>query len=149
MATARRINTIKIEFEVDASKPTALEIHWWIHNNMKLKTDQIQTIQIVTQERAVYLKTSSKLMYERLLQSHEDTATFKYDTGEQTKINISAAENPAITVRIFNLPREMSHDEIKTALQKRGTIQTIRYETWITGFPYPVENGIRALKMEI
>ena len=68
MATVRRINTIKIQFDVDASKPTALEIHWWIHNNMKLKADQIQTIQLVTQERAVYLKTSSKLIYERLVE---------------------------------------------------------------------------------
>ncbi|PSN35619.1 hypothetical protein C0J52_25432 [Blattella germanica] len=149
MATVRRINMTKIQFDVNASKPTPLEIHWWIHNNMKLKANQIQTIQLVTQERAVYLKTSSKLIYERLLQSHEGSATFRYDTGEQTKINISAADNPAITVRISDLPKEISHDEIKTALQKYGTIQTIRYETWSTGFPYPVENGIRALKMEI
>ncbi|KAJ4429252.1 hypothetical protein ANN_26255 [Periplaneta americana] len=101
------------------------------------------------QEKSLYIKVISPTVYEKIVQKHEGETKFKYGNGEQTQIKISKADSPAITVRVFNLPPEVPNSMVTTALTRYGVINSVRNEQWSTAFPFPVNNGIRALKMEV
>ncbi|KAJ4437705.1 hypothetical protein ANN_17850 [Periplaneta americana] len=90
MTTFRRVNTIKVQFETTATRPTAMELHRWIQQ-LKITADQ----------------------------------------------------------RVFSLPPEISNSVVTQVLNRYGTIGSTRNEQWSTAFPFPVNNGIRAVKMEI
>ncbi|KAJ4435276.1 hypothetical protein ANN_23854 [Periplaneta americana] len=149
MATIRRINTIKVQFEASAPRPTAMELHVWIQQTLNIKTDQVDMLQLNMQEKSLYIKVISPTVYEKIVQKHEGETKFKYGNGEQTQIKISKADSPAITVRVFNLPPEVPNSMVTTALTRYGVIHSVRNEQWSTAFPFPVNNGIRALKMEV
>ena len=149
MATIRRINTVKVQFEATAPRPTALELHRWIQQTLELNTEQVDMIQLNTQEKSIYIKVISPNLYEKLTHKHEGIKDFKYENGERTAVKISKADSVAITVRIFNLPPEVPNTLVTNALNRYGVIKSVRNEQWSTSFPLPVNNGIRAVKMEI
>ena len=51
-----RINMLKAVFDKDKQRPTAIEIHQWIAEKLKVRESQLQTLQLVGKENAVYLK---------------------------------------------------------------------------------------------
>lgn len=149
MVTIRRVNTIKVQFEASAPRPTAMELHVWIQQTLNINTDQVDSLQLNMQEKSLYIKVISPTVYENIVQKHEGETKFRYGNGEQTLIKISKADSPAITVRVFNLPPEVPNSMVTTALTRYGVIHSVRNEQWSTAFPFPVNNGIRALKMEV
>ncbi|KAJ4447535.1 hypothetical protein ANN_09542 [Periplaneta americana] len=149
MATIRRVNTIKVQFEASAPRPTAMELHVWIQQTLNINTDQVDMLQLNMQEKSLYIKVISPTVYEKIVQKHEGETKFKYGNGEQKQIKISKADSPAITVRVFNLPPEVPNSMVTTALTRYGVIHSVRNDQWSTAFPFPVNNGIRALKMEV
>ncbi|KAJ4436078.1 hypothetical protein ANN_18705 [Periplaneta americana] len=56
MSTYKRVNTIKINFDPAATRPAALEIHHWLVNYIGLNIDQVDTVQLNSRERAIYVK---------------------------------------------------------------------------------------------
>ncbi|KAJ4446443.1 hypothetical protein ANN_13139 [Periplaneta americana] len=46
-------------------------------------------------------------------------------------------------------PPEIPNSVVTQVLNRYGTLSSIRNEQWSTAFPFPVNNGIRAVKMEI
>ncbi|KAJ4438212.1 hypothetical protein ANN_14151 [Periplaneta americana] len=149
MVTVRRVNTIKVQFEASAPRPTAMKLHVWIPQTLNINTDQVDLLQLNMQEKSLYIKVISPTVYEKIMQKHEGETKFKYGNGEQTHIKISQADSPAITVRVFNLPPEVPNSMVTTALTRYGVIHSVRSEQWSIAFPFPVNNGIRALKMEV
>ncbi|KAJ4430226.1 hypothetical protein ANN_22438 [Periplaneta americana] len=105
MATIRRVNTIKVQFEASASRPTAMELHVWIQQTLNINTDQVDILQLNMQEKSLYIKVISPTVYEKIVQKHEGETKFKYGNGEQTQIKISKADSPAITEYLIFLPR--------------------------------------------
>ena len=59
MENYKRVNTIKITFEISATRPSALEIHRWLLEKMKLKLDQVNIIQVNSKKRFMYVKVIS------------------------------------------------------------------------------------------
>ncbi|KAJ4433354.1 hypothetical protein ANN_15613 [Periplaneta americana] len=96
MSTIRRLNTIKVQFDSSATRPMAMDVHLWIQQTLKLNTEQVEMLQLNTQEKSLYIKVISPTIYEKLIHKHE-----------------------------------------------------VRQEQWSTAYPFPVNNGVRAVKMEI
>ncbi|KAJ4446232.1 hypothetical protein ANN_12926 [Periplaneta americana] len=149
MSTIRRLNTIKVQFDSSATRPMAMDVHLWIQQTLKLNTEQVEMLQLNTQEKSLYIKVISPTIYEKLIHKHEGTTDFKYNNGEQTQVKVSKADVPSVTVRVFNLPPEVPSSLIQTVLNTYGVVHSVRQEQWSTAYPFPVNNGVRAVKMEI
>ncbi|KAJ4444818.1 hypothetical protein ANN_06615, partial [Periplaneta americana] len=149
MATIRRLNTIKVQFDGNATRPMAMDVHLWIQQTLNLNTEQVDMLQLNTQEKSLYIKVISPTIYEKLIHKHEGTTDFKYNNGEQTQVKVSKADVPSVTVRVFKLPPEVPSSLIQTALNTYGVVHSVRQEQWSTAYPFPVNNGVRAVKMEI
>lgn len=149
METYKRVNTVKITFDISATRPSAVEIHHWLSEKMKLKPDQLDTIQLNSRDRSIYVKVISPSLYDKLLQSNTLPQDFKYESGEITKVNISAADTQTITVRCFNLPPEVPQSVLRNALSKYGTVRDVRDEKWSSQYMLPVNNGIKAIRMDL
>lgn len=149
MSSYRRLNTMKLQFQPTAKKPLSVELHLWIQHELNLGPEQVEMLQLNTQEKTVYLKVKSSNIFAKLIQDFGGAATFQYQDGECTQIKIEQADVPVSTVRIFNLPLEIPNSVIAQALTRYGVITSIRNEQWNVDYPFPVNNGIRAIKMEV
>ncbi|KAJ4451768.1 hypothetical protein ANN_03240 [Periplaneta americana] len=149
MSNYKRVNTIRITFETSATRPTAMEIHHWLSDKMQLKPDQVDTIQLNSGERCIYLKVISPRLYDKLLQTYDTPEDFRYESGETTKVTVSAADTQTITVRCFNLPPEVPHHVLRNVLSNYGSVLDIRDERWSTQYLLPVNNGVKAIRMEL
>jgi hypothetical protein len=72
----------------------------------------------------------------------------RYD-GTQIEIMLVPADLNTVTVRVFNVPREMGNERITEALSKYGKIHDIRNKKWSTAYAFPIYSGIRTIKMEV
>ncbi|KAJ4427044.1 hypothetical protein ANN_26843 [Periplaneta americana] len=149
MAHIQRKNTIKITFPAEAVKPTALELHNWIDAELNITPDQVEMIQLNTLERSIYLKLTSVTQYERLMNTYEGEVNFKYENQSIIKVSFQRADINAITVRIFNVPPEVENNLVNQSLSQYGTVKTIRAELWSTQYKFPVNNGVRAVRIEM
>ncbi|KAJ4428601.1 hypothetical protein ANN_24645 [Periplaneta americana] len=71
MTTFRRVNTIKVRFETTATRPTAMELQRWIQQ-LKITADQLDMVQLNTQERSLYLKSVEKSNDVKYFKATED-----------------------------------------------------------------------------
>ncbi|KAJ4430796.1 hypothetical protein ANN_19387 [Periplaneta americana] len=149
MESYKIINTLKIKFPATAKKPSAYEIHRWLVETMRVNTDQVDTIQLHNRDFAIYLKLVSVTLYNKLLNEHKGDKMFKYESGEEIQIVVSAADIQSTTVRIFNLPPEIPNIIISNTLSKYGQIHDVRSEKWNDQYPLPVNNGVKTVKMDI
>lgn len=145
----RRINTIKVAFDKNAARPTALDIHQYVSDKLKLTVDQVEALQLLGPEYAVYIKLISKQLYDKVLRQHEGVALTTFTSGVQSTVTIGPAGFDAVHVRIFNLPMELPNDTIKQVLSKFGTVFSVTDELWSNGYTFKVRNGIRLAKMHV
>ncbi|KAJ4437746.1 hypothetical protein ANN_13684 [Periplaneta americana] len=149
MSNYKRVNTIRITFETSATRPSAMEIHHWLSDKLQLKPDQVHTIQLNSREGCIYLKVISPGLYDKLLQTYDIPSDFRYESGETTKVTVSAADTQTITVRCFNLPPEVPHHVLRNVLSNYGSVLDIRDERWSTQYLLPVNHGVKAIRMEL
>lgn len=149
METYRRVNTVKVSFDRSIARPTALEIHRWVTNVLHLGADQIEALQLVGPENAVYIKLITKSLYEKVLIQHQGTSQATLAGGITTNITLEPADIDTINVRIFNLPPELPNEKIRQVLCAFGTVYQVNNETWSAGYDHRVSNGVRQVKMSI
>ncbi|KAJ4430460.1 hypothetical protein ANN_22676 [Periplaneta americana] len=149
MSNYKRVNTIRITFETSATRSSAIEIHHWLSDKMQLKPDQGDTIQLNSRERCIYLKVISPGLYDKLLQTYDTPSDFRYESGETTKVTVSAADTQSITFRFFNLPPEVPHHVLRNVLSNYGSVLDIGDEQWSTQYLLPVNNSVQAIRMEL
>ncbi|KAJ4440425.1 hypothetical protein ANN_08566 [Periplaneta americana] len=87
-----RKNTIKAVFNKDQQRPTAYEIHQWLEENINVREDELDTLQLVSKQNAVYIKFNNQLSYEKHLQLHTGTSTIQLMNGATTTVNITAGQ---------------------------------------------------------
>lgn len=149
MDSYRRVNTVKVTFDKSASRPTALDVHKWVSDTLKLTVDQVEALQLVGPENAVYLKLTSQTLFEKVLRQHEGSALTTFASGVQSTVTVSPAGFDSVNVRVFNLPLELPNDKLKQALMPYGTVHSITNESWSSGYEFRVQNGIRSVKMQV
>ena len=144
-----RLNTIQIMFNREDTRPTAIEIHMWLDEKLKIREQDIQTLQLVAKQSSVFVKFKTPELYEQYLQNHSGTHNFQLMNGSINKVKVGPAEHDYVTVRVLNVPPEIPNDRIKNVLNNYGKVQQIENETWANRYKYNVETGIRIVKMSI
>ena len=141
MAAFMRKNTIQVQFQQNATRPSAMEVHNFIENKLQLNEDQIDTIQLVAQDRFIYIKVTSVTIMQRILNQYtNEEIAFTYGNGEITKVSVDIAIGNLITVRVFDLPPEVPDEILKAKLQLYGTVHDIRKEKWSQQYNLKVYN---------
>ena len=83
-----RINTLKTVFNIDKQRPTAIEIHQWIEEKLKVRENQLQTLQLVGKQNAVYLKFVNCVTYEQYLNQYAGMPPLTLLNGNTTTVTI-------------------------------------------------------------
>ncbi|PSN39976.1 hypothetical protein C0J52_20373 [Blattella germanica] len=81
--------------------------------------------------------------------NYQEPIDFQLSSGEIFPVFIRPSDTQFITVRIFNLPPEILNSTLQNVLSQYGTVQEIRNEKWSSQYMLPVNNGIRAVKIDM
>lgn len=149
MEIYNRINTLRVKFDITATRPSALEVHDFVADTLHLTADQVDTLQLIARDRAVYIKLISVVLMERLLEKYAGSAVFTYANGERTPVTVEKATGNTTTVRVFDLPPEIPNEVLRQHLERYGTVYEVRKEQWGTAYKIPVNTGVRAAKMAL
>ncbi|KAJ4426277.1 hypothetical protein ANN_27089 [Periplaneta americana] len=142
-----RQHTLRATFDKEQQRPTALDVHRWIDEVLKIKDEELQTIQLVGKQNAAYLKFTSSANYERYVQRHTGTSVVELLNGATTTVTITPAEDDYVSVRVLNIPPEVPNDRIRNTLQNFGKVLQIENEKWSHRYRYKIDTGIRVVQM--
>ena len=126
MNKTTRQNTLKAVFDKNKPRPSALNIHRWMDETLRIQDDHLEALQLVGKQNAVYIKLKNKVIFEQLLNKHRGNNKFMLDDNVETVVTISDAKAEYTHVRVFNLPPELENDHISYKLQSYGIIQKSR-----------------------
>lgn len=144
-----RKNTIKAAFDKSTTRPSALDIHRWAVKQLEINVDQVEALQLIGPENAVYIKLVSQSLYEKILLQHEGTHAVTLSSGIQTTVTVSEGGGELQNVRVFNVPLEVPDEKISQALNGYGKVHKIHRERWSSGYELQVNNGIRMVRIKL
>lgn len=140
-----RVNTVKCQFEIDAVRPTDVEMIKFAINQ-KLTVVDIHSMHIDKIERCIVIKLNTNEQIQTFLMREE--RAFIYDSGTMARLRISEVTDIKY-VRIFNLPMEMSESDIVDMLKQYGTVKKIVNEKYSAAFGLPVFSTVRGAYMDL
>jgi hypothetical protein len=127
---AERRNTVVCNFELVSPSITALKIHEWIHDVLRIPEQTVQVIQIDGTKRQMYIKFIDNECILDLIRATNGKAEYKHHTGEISIVITGMAGMGNKQVRIANLPPEVPDSALKAALTPYGTVLDIQEEKW-------------------
>ncbi|KAJ4449876.1 hypothetical protein ANN_01282 [Periplaneta americana] len=109
----------------------------------------LQAIQLVSEQNAVYLKFTSSSVYKNYLRKHEGSTNIKLQNGEIVAVTITSGDDDMTTVRVFIIPPEVPNDRITNILMNYGKVQSIVNEKWTHNYRFAIDTGIRIVHMSV
>ncbi|KAJ4425751.1 hypothetical protein ANN_27374 [Periplaneta americana] len=144
-----RQHTIKATFNKDQQRPSAMEIHQWIADELNVQEDDLQTVQLVNKQHAVYLKFKTSTVYENYLKRYEGPSTLTFRKGDRVDVTLSPAEEESTVVRVLNIPPEVPNERLHNVFQNYGKVKQIDSEKWSSRYRFHVDTGIRLVNIVI
>lgn len=144
-----RVNTLCLNLRSVPQRPTALKVHQFIHDKIKLKVDQVEAIQYDYLRGVVFIQVIHEDLVAKILDQHPDHLQFRHENGKDYAVELSGNEG-LVTVRIHHVPINVPNAVIVAALGIYGTMSgNARNEVWNSELPYPVYTGVRAVRMKL
>ena len=111
---------------------------------MQVPEHAVVMIQIDGTRRQVYkyIKFVDISYVQDVLHMTNGQSEYKLITGEMSPVCIEMAGMGTRSVRIANLPPEVTEGTVRAALSQYGEIKTIQEETWSKAYRHAVANGI-------
>lgn len=147
MDSEDRQNNVQCAFDRDAKRPSAYEIHRWLNSELRVPQTELLGIQLDVFVKSVFLKLRTPELCHDLVNANSGTRKFQHLDGHISNVTLSHAGFGIRTVRVFNLPFEVRNETISRSLMPYGTVLQVVKEKWSSAYVYPVENGIRSVKM--
>ena len=132
-----------MHFEQQSPRVSALDIHEWIYETLRIPEQEVRMTQIEGAKRQVYIKMSTTEYAKEIIQTTEGNVTYKHDNGEMSIIRLELAGMETRRIRMADLPPEVPDNSISRALAQYGEVLNIQHETWSNIYRYKVPNGIR------
>ena len=66
-----------------------------------------------------------------------------------TTVSITPGDVDITTVRVLNIPPEVSNDRIRNVLANYGKVQSVNNEKWAAKYRYSVDTGIRIVQCKL
>ena len=144
-----RRKTKMCTFEPDTPRISALEIHDWIHDILRILELKVNMIKIDGIKRQVYLKMTDIEGAQDIIQGTGGHAEYKHANCEISTVRINMAGMCTRRIRIANLPPEVGEDTLRASLAQSGKILSVKEETWARIYRCAVASGIQQVEMTL
>ena len=142
-----RKNTLLCVFDVAGPRISALDVHTWVFESLKVGEADICMIQLDGTRKQVYIKFNEQEDVLKLLRETGGAVEYKHQNGEISVVKLELAGLGTRRVRVANLPPELPHSIIRTAVEQYGVVQSITDEIWANHYRYKVATGARIVTM--
>ena len=149
LTMCERQNTLVFTFDLRSPRITALQIHEWIYEQLRLREDDIRMIQVDGPRRKVYIKFVTSDKMQTVLTSTKGQLEYRHENGEVSVVRVDIAGMGLRRVRVANLPPEVSDRVLRDTMSKYGDVKEITGEQWSRQYRYPVSNGIRIVELQL
>lgn len=141
-------NTLVFEFPKDAMGPSLFEMSRFCKKLIGDRT-MIDTCYRNADEKSVYIRFKKPEAFNDAVLYNPEIHTFEYNDGSSVQVKMSVAGGMYKYVRIFNLPPEVSDDEIGRVLARYGKIRKQVREKFPPECEFDAYSGIRGAYMDI
>ena len=117
-----RLNTIVCIFEQQSPRISALDIHEWIYDTLRIPEQEVRMIQIEGTRRQVYTKLSTNEYAKEIVKNTEGQVTYKQGNGEISIERIDFARMRTRRIRIADLLPDVTDQIISRALTPYGEV---------------------------
>jgi len=118
-------NTIVCIFYARSPRITALHIHEWIYENLRLPEKDVRMIEIDGPGRRVFIRLNTSEQAQSILQTTKGQLEFRHDNGELSIVQLELAGIGIRRIRIANLPPELPGRIIRETLSTYGDVTEI------------------------
>lgn len=143
------MNTAQFRFPIGSPRPSWVEIANFLK---QLDTDlmTVETVYKTAKDRSLFIKFVSKETMAESLQKNGNAKQFVYTNGHSVEVRMSIAGTNAQYVRVFDLPPELSDDNLSLVLKEYGKIDRVVREKFPANLGLDhVYNGIRGVYMDV
>ena len=116
-----RQNKIVCIFDARSRRITALHIHEWIYENLRVPEKDVRMIQIDVPGRRVFIKLNNSEQEQTILQTTKGQLEFRHDNGELFIVQLELAGMGIRRIRVANLPPELPDRIIRKTLSHTVT----------------------------
>jgi hypothetical protein len=121
-------NTWVCCFDPASPRPTAFDVHEWIHSQLQVSKHSISMILIDGIRRQVYIRFIALSFVHDILRATNGENVYKPQTGEISPVILLAAGMESKRLRLAILPPEVASSNIRAAISQSGTYKTYRKE---------------------
>jgi hypothetical protein len=143
-----RKNTIGLNFRNIYPVPSAYNVHKWIKDTLSFTCDQVDSIQLDSQKGTVYVKLINSLLVEKCMRMRQEELMYEEEQGVFKNVYLTN-EDGINTVRIHHYPVDKPNRDIMDVISEYGKVINLNDEVWGRNMPYPVKNGVRAVKLNL
>lgn len=142
-------NTVKFRFPVSAPRPTWAEIAAFL-KKLEPNVMHMETVYKMGDDRSLCIKYMSTDAMKQALQRNVDIVKFQYSNGKSIDVRMLPAGGNIRYVRVFDVPPEISDEDLSLALGKYGKIERMIREKFPSDLGLDhMFTGVRGLYMEV
>ena len=138
-----RQNKIVCIFDARSRRITALHIHEWIYEYLRLPEKDVRMIRIDGPGRRVFIKLNTSEQAQSILQTTKRQLEFRHDNGELSIVQLELSGMGIRRISIANLTPEVPDRIIRETLSTYGDVTEISEESRSKSYRCPFHNGIR------
>ncbi|XP_062537841.1 uncharacterized protein LOC134206166 [Armigeres subalbatus] len=139
-----RRNTLVVDLSALPKRPSLNVVKELLEKKLKLNMDEVKNIQLHNIKNCVFIEVSNEGVALRLQKQHHLRHSFVYlDVDYYIPVYV---DGPTATVRLHDLPPQMSNTTITQHMEQYGKIISIHNEVWKNFFP-GIPNGVRVIRL--
>lgn len=140
-------NTLSFLFPRDADQPNVADMACFVRT---LKGDQsmMETAYKISDEKSVFIRFKSEEAMNFVFANNAKSLPFHYNSGKKVMVRMSVAGNTRY-VRVFDLPPEISDNDLTSVFAKYGTVKRTVRERFPAEFQLNMFTGIRGVYIDI
>lgn len=143
------INTVEFRFSIDAPRPSWIEIAEFV-KQIHADVLDVETVYKLTENRSICIKYKSESAMLEALRKNSEPQHFKYASGNSVQVSMVVAGRNIEYVRVFDLPPEISDDDLLLAFQPYGKVERVDREKFPGNLGLDhVYNGVRGVHIEV
>ena len=146
---ARRVNTALFVIGGDGESPSALEFQRFLKSGLKLHCQDVEGIQREFGSQRVFVKFKTQEVCDRVVVARDGKHQHVTEEGASHDITVSHTGFGYKDVKVFNVPFELTNASVSRALEPYDRVHRVINTTYGRDYPFPVDSGIRILKMEL
>lgn len=149
MEQPTREDTLRFTFDDKCVRPKSFEIEDWLEAECKIRLEDIIGFHLSIVKPVLFVKLASSELCKRIVKSCGGKMKYKYRDGKVGEVSVVHAGFGIRTVRIFELPFEVTGEQIEEVISQYGHVTSNTAERWSSAHKFPVLNGVRQLKVEL